>query len=99
MALLRGCLHRSHTGALWQKFKQFESAKDAFQHCFATVLRKWGDNMTTGLAANFVIVGSLLKNISLPRDMKYTGFGERLPGIQEYFITVGIPYSCSPYLN
>lgn len=55
--------------------------------------------MTTGLAANFVIVGSLLKNISLPRDMKYTGFGERLPGIQEYFITVGISYSCSPYLN
>lgn len=55
--------------------------------------------MTTGLAANFVIVGSLLKNISLPRDKKYTGFGEHLPGIQEYFITVGISYSCSPYLN
>lgn len=76
-----------------EKFTPFESEKIAFEHFLDTVSLKWGNKLSTGLAENFVKAGLLSKNVSLPRDMKYTGFYRRLPGIRKYFVATGIAYS------
>lgn len=48
----------------------------------------WGN-----IAAIFIIVGLLSKNISLLRDMKYMGgFYWHLPGIQKHFVVVRISF-------
>lgn len=69
---------------LWQKFTPFESEKSLFGHFLETVSPKWVDKMPIGLEANFVSAGSLSKNISLLRDVKYMG---------ACFVAVGILYS------
>lgn len=81
-----------HANVLWLKFTHFESKKNALEHFLDTVTLQWVGKMPTKLAPNFVNAGSVSKNVSLPRDIKYMGVYGRSPGMRKYFVAAGISY-------